>query len=126
VLTHEGGLHARPSILLSQLATRFSARVWIGLAADGPWIDAKSIARVMALKTVGQTMMFFFCGRHRCWRCGKRLGQVGGKRFYEFQWSIEINDEYQRDCLFTGISASPGLARGPLRFLDEIERSGRR
>jgi len=58
-LTHEGGLHARPSIMLTQLANRFSAKVWIGLSDSGPWTDAKSIARVMALKTPCHTMLFF-------------------------------------------------------------------
>ena len=59
VLTHEHGFHARPSILLTQLAKRFSAKVWIGLSDNGPWTDAKSIARVMALKAPQQTMVFF-------------------------------------------------------------------
>ena len=51
VLTHEGGLHARPAIKLTQLAKRFESAVWIALAEQGPWTDAKSIARVMAMKT---------------------------------------------------------------------------
>jgi phosphocarrier protein len=51
VLTHAGGLHARPAIKLTQLAKRFRSEVWIALAENGPWIDAKSIARVMATKT---------------------------------------------------------------------------
>jgi len=59
VLTHEHGFHARPSIMLTQLAKRFSAKVWIGLSDNGPWTDAKSIARVMALKAPRQTMVFF-------------------------------------------------------------------
>jgi len=59
VLTHERGFHARPSIILTQLAKRFSAKVWIGLSDRGPWTDAKSIARVMALKAPSQTTVFF-------------------------------------------------------------------
>ena len=59
VLTHERGFHARPSIMFTQLAKRFSAKVWIGLSDNGPWTDAKSIARVMALKAPPQTMVFF-------------------------------------------------------------------
>src|SRR5690349_3225574 len=51
VLTHEGGLHARPAIKLTQLAKRYDAAVWIALTEHGPWTDAKSIARVMAMKT---------------------------------------------------------------------------
>ena len=59
VLTHEHGFHARPSIMLTQLANRFSAKVWIGLSDNGPWTDAKSIARVMALRAPRHTMVFF-------------------------------------------------------------------
>lgn len=59
VLTHERGFHARPSIIFTRLAKRFSAKVWIGLSDCGPWTDAKSIARVMALKAPCQTMVFF-------------------------------------------------------------------
>ena len=59
VLTHEGGFHARPSIMLTQLAKRFSANVWIGLSDSGPWTDAKSIVRVMALKAPRDATVFF-------------------------------------------------------------------
>jgi phosphocarrier protein HPr len=59
VLTHVGGLHARPSIMLTQVANRFASKVWIGLSDRGPWTDAKSIARVMAMKTPSQTTVFF-------------------------------------------------------------------
>lgn len=59
MLAHEGGLHARPAIKVVKLAKRYAAQVWIGLAANGPWIDAKSIARVMAMKTPNRTMLHF-------------------------------------------------------------------
>jgi phosphocarrier protein len=59
VLQHEGGLHARPAIRLTQLAKRFEARVWIGMAEAGPWTDAKSIARVMAMKTPSDVTLHF-------------------------------------------------------------------
>jgi len=59
MLAHEGGLHARPAIKVVQLAKRYAAHVWIGTAANGPWIDAKSIARVMAMKTPNHTMLYF-------------------------------------------------------------------
>jgi len=60
VLTHEGGLHARPAIKLTQLAKRFESAVWIALAEQGPWTDAKSIARVMAMKTPHMATLYFF------------------------------------------------------------------
>ena len=59
VLTHEEGLHARPSIKLTQLAKRFDCAVWIAVAEHGPWIDAKSIARVMATKTPYMATLYF-------------------------------------------------------------------
>ena len=59
VLTHEGGLHARPAIKLTQLAKRFESAVWIALAEHGPWTDAKSIARVMAMKTPHMASLYF-------------------------------------------------------------------
>jgi len=59
VLTHAGGLHARPAIKLTQLAKRFQSEVWIALAESGPWIDAKSIARVMATKTPYMATLYF-------------------------------------------------------------------
>jgi phosphocarrier protein len=59
LLTHEGGLHARPAIKLTQLAKRFDSAIWIALAEDGPWVDAKSIARVMAMKTPAMATLHF-------------------------------------------------------------------
>ncbi len=58
-LIHEGGLHARPSIKVTKLSKRFQSRVWIGLSPNGPWTDAKSIARVMAMKTPINTTIHF-------------------------------------------------------------------
>ena len=44
------GLHARPSVKLTKLAKTFALAIEIGTAAEGPWIDAKSIVKVMAAK----------------------------------------------------------------------------
>lgn len=49
-ITHAVGLHARPSVALTKLAKRFPAALEVAAAPDGPWIDAKSIVKVMALK----------------------------------------------------------------------------
>ncbi len=59
LLEHEGGLHARPSIRVIQLAKRFRSKVWLSRSEDGPWIDAKSIARVIAMKIPANTRIFF-------------------------------------------------------------------
>lgn len=49
-LVNAVGLHARPSVKLTQLAKTFDCRVEIALSADGPWVDAKSPVRVMRVK----------------------------------------------------------------------------
>jgi phosphocarrier protein len=49
-VTHEVGLHARPSVKLAKLARTFAARVELALGDGGPWIDAKSVVKVMATR----------------------------------------------------------------------------
>lgn len=49
-LTHEAGLHARPSVSLTKLAKQFSAQIQLGLSPEGPWVDAKSIVKIMATR----------------------------------------------------------------------------
>lgn len=50
ILAHEAGLHARPSVKLTKLAKSFAASIEIAVTAEGPWTDAKSVAKVMAMK----------------------------------------------------------------------------
>ncbi|MER9952361.1 HPr family phosphocarrier protein [Mesorhizobium sp. M0047] len=57
VITHEVGLHARPSVKFTKLAKTFAAEVEIALAANGPWFDAKSIVKVMAAKAPKGTVL---------------------------------------------------------------------
>lgn len=58
VVTHPIGLHARPSVKLTQLAKTFDASIRLRVLDDGDWVDAKSIVRVMAMKVkVGQTLL---------------------------------------------------------------------
>jgi len=50
-ISHPVGLHARPAITFTKLAKTFQdADIRIRGGDDQPWIDAKSIVRVMALK----------------------------------------------------------------------------
>lgn len=58
VITHDVGLHARPSVKLTKLAKGFSSTLEIGASADGPWIDAKSIVKVMAMKAKQNSTLF--------------------------------------------------------------------
>jgi phosphocarrier protein HPr len=59
LLTHAVGLHARPSVKLTKLAKTFASRVELGLASEGPWIDAKSIVKVMATKAPQNAVLHF-------------------------------------------------------------------
>ena len=59
LLTHAVGLHARPSVKLTKLAKTFASRIELALDADGPWIDAKSIVKVMATKVPKTTVLHF-------------------------------------------------------------------
>src|SRR4029453_4775098 len=56
-ITHEVGLHARPSVKFTKLAKSFAARVEMALSAEGPWFDAKSIVKVMAAKAPKGTVL---------------------------------------------------------------------
>ena len=58
IITHAVGLHARPSVKLTKLAKSFAAKIEIANAGGGPWIDAKSIVKVMALKVPQHTRLY--------------------------------------------------------------------
>ncbi len=49
-LTNAIGLHARPSVKLTKLAKTFASKIEVAASPDGPWVDAKSIVKVMAVK----------------------------------------------------------------------------
>ena len=59
LMLHAVGLHARPSVKLTKLAKGFTSRIELAMSPDGPWIDAKSIVRVMATKAPGDTTLYF-------------------------------------------------------------------
>lgn len=63
VLVNPVGLHARPSVKLTQCAKGFAATIEIALGADGPWTDAKSPVKVMRVKAPqGATLHFRVTG----------------------------------------------------------------
>lgn len=59
LLAHAVGLHARPSVKLTRTAKTFAAAIELGLGEAGPWIDAKSIVRVMAAKAPQHSTLWF-------------------------------------------------------------------
>ena len=63
VLVNKVGLHARPSVKLTQCAKGFVAKIELALAEDGPWTDAKSPVKVMRVKAPqGATLHFRVTG----------------------------------------------------------------
>jgi len=59
LLTHAAGLHARPTLKLTMLAKKFAAKIEVAAKPEGPWVDAKSVVKVMAMKTPkGVTLHF--------------------------------------------------------------------
>ena len=58
VITHDVGLHARPSVKLTKLAKGFASTLEIAGTVEGPWIDAKSIVKVMAMKAKQDSTLF--------------------------------------------------------------------
>lgn len=58
LITHEVGLHARPSVKFTKLAKTYPAQIEMALAEGGPWFDAKSIVKVMAAKAPKGTTLF--------------------------------------------------------------------
>lgn len=59
LLTHAAGLHARPAVKLTKLAKSFASRIVFAASSEGPWIDAKSIVKVMGAKTPRDTELHF-------------------------------------------------------------------
>jgi phosphocarrier protein HPr len=58
-LTNAVGLHARPSVKLTQLAKSFACHLEVALASDGPWVDAKSPVKIMRVKASKGTVLHF-------------------------------------------------------------------
>lgn len=59
LLTHDVGLHARPSVTMTKLAKTFTCQIEVGTSNEGPWVDAKSIAKVMKMKAPKDTVLHF-------------------------------------------------------------------
>lgn len=58
-ITNPTGLHARPAVKLTKLAKAYCARIELAFAVEGPWIDAKSVVKVMALKAPRGAVLHF-------------------------------------------------------------------
>jgi phosphocarrier protein len=62
-ITNPTGLHARPAVKLTKLAKTFAdASIQVALAEGGPWIDAKSVVKIMALKAARGAVLHIRAG----------------------------------------------------------------
>ncbi len=59
LLTNAVGLHARPSVKLTQLAKSFAASLELALDVEGPWVDAKSPVKIMRVKAPKGAVLHF-------------------------------------------------------------------
>ncbi|MCA8355910.1 HPr family phosphocarrier protein [Burkholderia cepacia] len=58
-LISEAGLHARPSVKLTQLAKSFPGLLELATSPDGPWINAKSPVKVMGFQAENGASLYF-------------------------------------------------------------------
>nr|WP_298687896.1 HPr family phosphocarrier protein [uncultured Dongia sp.] len=58
-ITNPTGLHARPAVKMTKLAKTFGAKIQVAFNEAGPWIDAKSVVKVMALKAPKGAVLHF-------------------------------------------------------------------
>jgi len=62
LLTHAAGLHARPTLKLTKLAKTYAEKIELATKPEGPWIDAKSVVKVMAMKAPKGSTLYFRAG----------------------------------------------------------------
>jgi phosphocarrier protein HPr len=56
-LIHAVGMHARPAVRLTKLAKKFNAHILIRASNAAEWTNAKSVAKVMALRAVRDSII---------------------------------------------------------------------
>jgi phosphocarrier protein HPr len=56
-LVHAVGMHARPAVKLTKLAKRFHSHIAIRVEGAADWINAKSVAKVMAMRAAHGSMI---------------------------------------------------------------------
>jgi phosphocarrier protein len=52
-------MHARPAVKLTKLAKRFQSQIAMRVAGAADWIDAKSVAKVMAMRAARDSIIEF-------------------------------------------------------------------
>ncbi|MBB5537788.1 HPr family phosphocarrier protein [Rhizobium giardinii] len=49
-VTHDIGLHARPSVVFTRLAKSFPCTIGVEVNGDGVWLNGKSIVKIMGAR----------------------------------------------------------------------------
>jgi len=115
LLTNAVGLHARPSVKLTQVAKRFAARIDFAVDAAGPWADAKSPVKVMRAKArKGSTLHFRVSGPDAAEALAAMLMLVE-RRFDE---ESAPGPAERRERRLKGRPAAPGIALGTIFVVD--------
>ena len=112
LLTNAVGLHARPSVKLTQVAKRFDARIEFALDPGGPWGDAKSPVKVMRAKAAkGSTLHFRVSGADAREALSAMLSLV--ERHFDEKAADHAPAEGS-ERRYKGRPAAPGVALGPV------------
>ena len=93
-LTNAVGLHARPSVKLTQLAKSFDCRVEIALSADGPWVDAKSPVKVMRVKAPRGAVLHVRASGKGARAAAAALVGSGARRFWRGDGSARRSEPW--------------------------------
>jgi len=56
-LVHAVGMHARPAVKLTKLAKKFQAQIHVRVAGVADWINAKSVAKIMAMRAARDSII---------------------------------------------------------------------
>ncbi|MBM7455612.1 phosphocarrier protein FPr [Oceanisphaera litoralis] len=129
VVRNEHGLHARPGAALVQTAKTFAADIQVrNLDGDGHWVSAKSLMMVIGLGAKAGHQLAFSAEGQDAQAALNALEQAVNEGLGEdvaalaavpARETAEIHEprEISPNTRVTGVSASPGLAIGPV-FVD--------
>jgi phosphocarrier protein HPr len=56
-LVHAVGMHARPAVKLTKVAKKFHSHISIRVTNAAEWINAKSVAKVMAMRAARDSII---------------------------------------------------------------------
>ena len=93
-LVHAAGMHARPAVKLTKLAKKFQAQISIRASDAAEWINAKSIAKVMALRAARDSIIEIKASGEDA---ASRGGGAGRSRRRRFSGHRSVNDA-SRHC----------------------------